>query len=507
VMGDELRREGREMLIEGSALAVLAPEAVQEQVRAVLEALRQALAGTIVVRVDLLALGEGSPVDLVPSSVLSDDEASKLVTGLVGRGAQQRTFQLELSAGRTAWLDARRRVPFLFDYDVEIAQGAVVFDPIVPDLYDGVRIGLRGVPVNGGLALSAVLQACELVGKIPTRELSVRGMLNRVPPNSTPNSGAGDVLSSTLVDGPRALQTPQALVCGLALDTVLPDGKALALTLEADLGPAHTREVVILRRLGGSMAPYVARPIPRTNRTLIALNAEIFRTPSLASAMLEADDHGHPQAQVAANFDAEAPSFLLEWVKVRFSVWRRFGPWLLIVTDPAWDREAGTELERLVQSRRSSTRLVQLSVDLRAGGRETPFPVRARLPVVAGTSVGLVLGRGFTFVSDYDVEVAQGAAVPDPWVDCLFEGLAMALVVDPTLCEASGIAQVLDGPPALFDPDYELMGPLDRPEPRLLRFDERLNLPEGPTARARIGVSADRPEQQGLTVELSVSPR
>jgi len=502
VMGDELRREGREMLVDGSALTVLAPEPVQEQVRAVLDALRQALAGTIAVRVDVLALGDGSSVDLVPSSVLADDEAAKLVASLIGRGAQQRSFQLELSAGRTAWVDARRRVPFVFDYDVEIAQGSVVFAPFVPELRDGVRMGLRGLPVNGGLALSSVLMINDLLGKISERKLLLRGQLNRIPPNQA------EVVSSELVKGPGAVQMPQTLVRALAFDTFVPDGKALVLSLETDLGPARTREVVILRRLGGSMTSYVARPIPRTNRTLIALNVELFRTPSLVSSLVtEHDDYDHPQAQVVANFDAEAPSFLVEWVKVRFSVWRRFGPWILIVTDPAWDREAASDLERLIQSRRGNVRLVQAGVDLRAQGRETPFPVRARLPVVAGTSVGLVVGRAFTYLGAYQVEVAQGASVPDPVMQCMFEGLAMTWAVDPTTCEAAGIAQLLDAPPATFDPAYDLMGPLDRPEPRVLSFDERLNLPEGPTARARIGMASDRPEQQGLTVELSVGSR
>ena len=504
ILGDELRREGREIMVERDELTVLAPEAIQEQVRTVLEALRLALSGTIPVRVDALVLGEGAGIDAaVPANILSDEEAARLVSTLVSRGAVHKSFLAELSAGRTAWIDARRRIPYVLDFDVEIAQSSVVFDPIEDATYEGTRIGLHGLPVDGGLFLSVVVQRSDLLGAIASQQLDVTGRVG------LPLTDRGDGHTAEFLPGPGTLQTPDLLARGLAFDTLLADGKALAVTIEADLGGRESREVLVVRRLGGSMTAYVARPIPRTNRTLIALNSELFRRPRLISTGgAQNDGWGVPGAQVVAHFEDDVPGFLLEWLKVRFSIWRRFGPWMLIVTDPAWDRDAAAELDRLVKSRRSDDRVVVLGVDLRAQGRSSPLPVRVRVPVLQGSCVGLMVGRGMPFVAGYDVEVAQNAAVPDPAVSVSFEGLAMSVTLEPSMCETSGLAQLLDGPITAFDPGYALLGPIQRPEPRFLRFDERLLLAEGAGAgRARVGVTSERTDEPGLTVELSFSAR
>lgn len=504
ILGDELRREDRELLVEGSVLTVLAPPNLQEEVRSILEGLEMALAGTIPLRVDVLTLPEGG--EPVRAGAMPEEEAAKLVAALVGRGAQHRSHVLEISAGRTARLDAHRRIPFLFDYDVEIAQSIMVFAPVTSETSEGTSLALRGLPVSGGVLLSTVLLRSELLGKIQEQPLVLKGKVNHI------EGGKAEV-----IEGPRSIQSPEVLVRGLAFDTFLPDGKALALTLECTLGAARTREVVLLRRMGGSMSAYVARPIPRTNRTLIALDAELFRAPRLTTdARPWADERGTFQPSAVAHFDGEVSGFLLEWLKARFSIWRRFGPWILIVTDPAWDRDAAAQLDRLVKSLQPDTTLLDVGVDLRAQGREAAFPVRLRMPLLAGSSAGLVLGRGETAVTGFDVEVAQGAAVPDPYVSSVFEGLCLALSVEGTTCEASGMAQLLDYPIAALDPGYDVLGPLERPEPRVLRFDERLKVPTPRRSGApdengraglplRIGSASDRPDQPGLTVEITIS--
>src|SRR5262249_52322843 len=146
-------------------------------------------------------------------------------------------------------------------------------------------------------------------------------------------------------------------------------------------------------------------------------------------------------------------------------------------------------------------------IDLHAQGREAAFPVRVRVPLLEGSSAGVVVARGTTAVTGYNVEVAQGAAVPDPYVSPVFEGLALAFSLENTTLEASGLAQLFDAQIAAIDPGYGVLGPIERPEPRVLRFDERVMLPEGQPGRARIGAASDRPDQPGLTLELSISAR
>jgi hypothetical protein len=496
VLGDELRREGRELMVEGDKLSVLAPPSLHEQVRAVLDGLSAALAGTIPVRVDVLGLAEGT--ELVPAGTLGDAEAAKLVASLVGRGAQHRSYTLELCAGRTACLDAYRRVPFLFDYDVEIAQTMMVFRPVMSALREGTRLILRGRAAPGGVALSMLYMRSEPLGKtIEKQALTLRGMVNQ------PEGKGVDE-----IQGPTSIQSPQVLSRGLAIDTFLPEGKALVMTLEGHLGTGSAREIVIVRRLGGAMNSYVVRPIPRTNRTLIAVDAELFRPGNLrVPALAEYDEQGAWQPRAVAKFDGEFSGFLLEWLKARFSIWRRFGPWILIVTDPAWDRDAAAQLDRLVKSLRPATALYIASVDLRAQGREAEYPVRIRVPVLSGSSTGLVVARGETAVTGFDVDVAQGAAVPDPYVASVFEGLALSLGLGDSSVEASGLAQLLDGPiTSLEDDAYQMLGPIERPEPRVLRFDERFELNDSRTGPLRVGSSSDRADQPGFALEISVVP-
>ncbi len=495
VLGDELRREGRELLVEGHSLNVLAPAALQEQVRAVLDGLATALAGTIPVRVDVLGVAEGGG-ELVPAGTLSEDEATKLVAAQIARGAQHRSYSLELCAGRTARLDAYRSMPFQFDYDVEIAQNMFVYAPVMSATREGTRLVLHGRSAPGGVALSVLYMRSELVEKIQEQPLTLRGLVNHL------EGGKMEVL-----DGPRGIQSPSVLARGLAFDTFLPEGKALVLTLEARMGAASAREIVLIRRLGGAMSSYVVRPIPRTNRTLIALDAGLFRPGSLhTEAEPWVDEHGALQPMAVAKFDGDFSSFLLEWLKARFSIWRRFGPWILIVTDPAWDRDAAAQLDRLVKSVRRSTTLYDVGVELRAQGREAIHPVRIHVPLLAGSSAGLVLARGETAVTGFDVEVAQGAAVPDPYVGSIFEGLALALTFGETSIEASGLAQLFDSPIAQLESGYDLLGPIERPEPRVLRFDQRLELSDGRRGPLRIGSGSERADQPGFALEITVAP-
>jgi hypothetical protein len=490
ILGDELRREGRELMVEADALTVLAPLPLQEQVRSILEGVEQALGGSIPLRVDVLAYGpEG---ELPAPGLMSEEEAARLVADAGARGATHSAQTLELSAGRTALMDAGRRIPYLHDFDVEIAQYMMVFAPVMSTTRDGTRLALRGLAQPGGLSLNVLLQRSELLGEIALHPLELRGIL-------APQEGG----PTELVDGPDGVQSPEVLLRGLAFDTFLPDGKALVVTLEAALGSARVREALVLRRAGGGMSSYVTRAIPRTNRTLIALNAEHFRPPRMRVDTPLLHDAGSILPGTTAYFESELSGFLLEWLKVRFSVWRRFGPWILIVTDPAWDRDAATQLERLVQALRPSTSLAVLGVDLRAPGRDPALAVSVRVPLREGSSVGIVIARGTTAITGYDVEVAQGAAVPDPSVAAVFEGVALGLTVQRSTVQASGLAQLFDGPVGQLELGYASYGPIALPRPRLLRFDERLALRDPRTGPVRIGSGS---AQGGLALELGLVP-
>ncbi|MEN8162228.1 MAG: hypothetical protein ABFS41_19310, partial [Myxococcota bacterium] len=201
ILGDELVLEGRSIALErDTRLLVLAPPATQDKVAAILEVLESVLSASVHLRLDVLSTSEGAAPERDGRCVVSTDEAERLVAGLVARGASHREHAFQLSAGRTAAVDQIRKVPFLFDYDVEIAQGCFIYDPIVRSAEAGLRMLARGVPVPGGVALAMFVGHAGAVGEIEERPLNVRGVV------SAEQKGG---LSP--VEGPQTVQTTQLL--------------------------------------------------------------------------------------------------------------------------------------------------------------------------------------------------------------------------------------------------------------------------------------------------------
>lgn len=491
ILGDELRREGREMLVEGDALTVLAPAALQQQVRALLDGLEQALAGTVTLRVEFFTLAEGAAEPA--SLLLADDEAQKLALSLAASGSPGRAFTLQLSAGRTDVLDARRSIPFLFDYNVEIAQGIGVFVPAMGETSSGVRLALRAGAVPGGTALTVLGIASELRA-LRSLELDIAGIVTQS--DKQPYR----------IGGPDLLQSPEVDLASFAFDTFLPDGKALALSFESALAGKKLRQLVLLRRTASTLSSFVARPIPGTNRTVVALDAGLFRGARLETALeIGVQDEYGGQALLApaatATLTSETAGFLLEWLKARFSIWRPFGPWILVVTDPAWDRDALAQLERLVKGLKPRTGLSEATFELRTGGAR---PVRARLPVLEGSRAGLAVGLGRTAITGYSAEVAQNAAMHDPFVGAIFDGLVCSLLAQADSAELRGLAQLTNSGGMVKAGGQDSFGAFERIEAQQLRFDERWKLAEGRTLR--LGGVTEKGETGGLVLEVTLAP-
>ena len=107
----------------------------------------------------------------------------------------------------TDWLDARRRIPFCSTYDVEIAQAALVFDPVhVGDLLTACAWACAACRSRAGWSLNVVLLRSDLVGKTPSARSRSGPEQHRVE-------------AATFIDGPGTIQTPEVPVRGLAFDT------------------------------------------------------------------------------------------------------------------------------------------------------------------------------------------------------------------------------------------------------------------------------------------------
>lgn len=483
---DEFLERGRDLSLQDeTTLLLLAPAETHAKVRGVIDALRGVVAGSAVLRVDVLT---SSAAGKMPgNNVVAASEVDRMVAQ-AGADVEHQSFEIQLEAGRTAHLDQSESVSFLFDYDVEIAHGSCVFDPVVLTTREGLRCLLRAAPAGGGLALSVHLQSSWIDPGEPLA-LNLTAMVGR--------EDAG----MAMLEGPGVIESPEVLVHGFAANTFLPDGKALLFATETVVGGQTRRQVIALRRQGEGMLPYASHPIPGTGRRLLALNSELFRAPFVEVLEFRNPWTGtHPL--LTARMQGEPSHFLLSWMR-NFAVWDRLGPWVLVVTDRGWDGNNAQKLEQLVRGRMEPPALVSVEVELQSGSSDRP--ARCSLPIRLGSEAGVVAGRTGTLVADFDVEVAMFAGVADPVVTPTFDGLAARLGVLPgegpeRVLTVKGAAHLARKPSGEIHLKGALLDRLELPRYDSLELGERRKLPASDgAARVKLGPASD-----GLSLNVTV---
>jgi hypothetical protein len=502
VLGDELHLQGRELSLDGSdGLLVLAPPATQERIRTVLDALGAALSSSVRIQLDAYTLTQGAGPRLVEKNVLTIQEADGLGGNLMSQGAQHVEHTFDLFPGRTAVLDHSQRLSLLYDYDIEIAQGAVAFDPFVVDVDLGLRVFLRGVPTDDGTILTFLVSQNELLGEVVERAVSTKGAVG----------GQGRDAGLEYIQGPSSAQTVDVLTRSVAASALLPEGQALVFSSESVRGGQRSRHVVVLRRIAKTGGAFHRTRLAGTSRTLMVVNGELLGAPRFAFTNGAHEYTGAGSyPYVTAVLQSRPAPFLFDWLKYRFSVWRRIGPWAVIVTDPAWDDRADQELDALIASVQAPSENVDVSVDLGlmgSGDSDTRTPVRWSLPILVGTEAAAVLGRSSTVLADYDVEVAHNATLSDPVIVPTFEGLAFALAVsrgdDALVVDARGSGRWNEQPVATFQSTGPFAGHVEELRSEALEFDERRRLKGG--ERVHLGARSPRSGPgSGLFVSIEV---
>jgi len=469
LLGDELHYEGRDFQMDvHNQLYVVAPESVHGRIRGFLDAIGGVLSGAVEITVDVVSLDGGSDAEQPLSGILDPAQAERLLSALAANGADRRTLVLDLQAGRTAWSDTRRAETFVYDYDVEIAQGMLIFDPIVHLAETGLTLLMCGVPMEDGVAMTVVLRGASEAGGVVETALEFSGLI-------------GNEQSATLIPlpAPSFLQSSRSLIRSLAVDTFLPNGKTLVASSTTRLGTDVTRQLIFLRRSGGELSSFRSIPMEGSSRQLVAINSELLGPPRL-SVLDDGATSGHPR--MSARVDAEPPFFLFDWIGRRFSVWRRVGPWALVLTNPTHDAGTLEELSSLIANRRVAIETANVEVGLRG---ETGAPrVLTSVPIRIGSRCASIVGITETAIVDYTVEVAQRSSVADPVVRPLFDGLA--IVVEPhrgssgdVSVSLTGRAHLQEGAPSSVDLGSPGFGQLHQTREGFLRVEGRAIFPAG----------------------------
>ena len=118
-----------------------------------------------------------------------------------------------------------------------------------------------------------------------------------------------------------------------------------------------------------------------STRRFIAVNSELLNPPRMEFAGPYNGDRHERDPVLEAMLSMQPSLFLFDWMKHRFSVWRRLGPWALVVTDPAWDDDAAEELQALIAGWSPATGVTRVEARLHHRSEGPSIPARWSLPV------------------------------------------------------------------------------------------------------------------------------
>ena len=373
---------------------------------------------------------------------------------------------LRLQAGRTSSVEIFRQHPFVLDHDVEIAQSAWIHDPIVETAEEGTCILMRAVSLPGGELLTSVVRLAQLEGEIATVELQVGGTI------------ASEREGVWTIAGPNKVQSARVGLQAVAFQSFLPEGKVLLVALQSAAGDAALQQVVLVRKKGGALPGVVNLPFEGTQRRIVLVNGERLRPPSLSLIAEDvASDRPFDHPLLAATSSSSSRSPCATGSRRTSPCGARSGH------GRSWSRtRPGTPTPEPAGAARPGPREHERARALCAGARRGPARHgRVRPAAPRGHQRG-GHGRPYrTELVDYDVEVAQLAAVTDPVFRALFEGLAVVAgsargVGQGSLVTLQGSVRLRGAPPPALLLGGSLSGALSLPGLRSLLFDERLQL-------------------------------
>ncbi len=426
----EFEYEGRQLYLNSSdKLLVKGPADLQERVAGMLRFFETVQSSGATIAFDVVELPYG--VELPEASVLELAEAEALLSNVLRHEA----YTLRVRPGRAARLDARTSRRAVVDLDVEIASGVAVGDPIVVEVPSGTRLELRASGAEGGLFLALNCKRGEWLAA-PDRMLDL-GFWAGV------EKGGLEVKRDSSI-----LQRARSCSRSMGFSTFLPDGKVLAISAGLAL-PEGRREVFLLRRTGGALPVRRELPLSSGGPSVILADlgavappcsraAGILFSDSMPLALGSAHPTGfHTTLQVFMSPESGEEVFeLLSGADV-YSSLNHLGPFLALCPQAEYLREYAPEIKSEQQALIGAFEALMtegelLDVKVVVRDNETEMAT-SRLPMRAGTEAALVLGIEDTDLADFDVEVAQSAAVADPTIRSTFEGLALWLAVTPSL--------------------------------------------------------------------------
>ena len=421
LLAEELEYEGRRFGTDDHArFTLFAPQEVQDRAQAILNVFADTVRTTAQLRVDVVQVAPGQ--NDVAVGVI-DLQAARAILGMQTSGPTS-TYHIPLGAFSTSSVYDATRTTFVGDYDVEVAQNAASFDPVILNMVTGTRMLVSASPAREGCNLALTYWYGNSENGPQDVDFSSRGTV-------TNDSGLEQF------DGPGILQTMSVAQRSIALNTMIPDGKALALRTVSSTDSQAPTQIVLLQ-LEGKLAPTV-----RTVRLGHEQELHLIRNDALAPP------HVYSEGQVRS---AAVHHLLLrapcrednDWytVHTHHPEADHARDWLMESMEDmefdgseAWmigyrpdGRQSGdaSRLAKLVDAALPTSEVVQVSLRLESGSADGEV-VSCELPMRLGTESSVVLGTESSTVFEYDIEIAQGATIHDPNVEIDMDGLMLSI--------------------------------------------------------------------------------
>ena len=453
---------------DGDALRVTADAEVQGEVERIVRELGGALDGEEQIELRVL---HGELVDLDAPALLDRKEADRREAQLA-RGDTSgvwRSGRIHTSGGAGRLFDLDETT-YLMDYEVEIAHGAELFDPIVATLSTGLTAVARASRSAGGVLLDLAVGMSEPAG--PMRERLLRPKLWLTSPLSIRSDQARgqdpSTTGGTIVTGPVPLkiEIPSTRCLGVAGTFLIPDGKALWIPCRVDTTSGSFRFVLDVRADGAArpQVRHLARNpdwkvdrfllrVPSVERTGIELQP--FGGNSLRPGLSwqEGDETWWPSrvtlaARDPGDIEERLRQLVVSQPDAYLAVQRLGGEWWLALSQVPLDDATLHSIETAFAPPAASASLeIEGCVE-----RGDDTIARFSLPLLAGASATIWSGVSSSFVAGWGVDVAGDTAIGNPDVGAYLDGFALAFVANPIgaarmQLDVRGAVNLLDGPP------------------------------------------------------------
>jgi hypothetical protein len=499
---------GDVMGMEGGILAVKNRPAVHDKIREFIAKLAAAASQRIGFSVEVYELDDARYPTL-KRDVLPKSEPQT---------AAMEVRRIESASGE-AWpgvstaVQVTNRVRFVRDYDVEIAQGSNISDPVVDFGTEGTVLELIARPTIDGkrLLVDVIVQH----GRFdrPFRELEL----------GIDEEYFAEPYRSDLPKNLGIMQLPTFRHSGVVMTRIVPAGGTFTIPI---VSGGRTLVFQVKTKLLGSTPPgnilYTGALCHRPEKVYFGdpVEGEEDELARIAPTLHRGGDHSRFFTGTEELLD-----FIVQNVAPWY--WEEGEASVGITERQDIHIKASDDITKAVRKfvmEFEAQQLRQVYFDLRvyssggaaALGPRDAFPAgtpvyAATVSTLPGRRASLQTGNTMNYLADYEVEVAQEARISDPIVAQSFEG--MVADIQPRLTpDEQGvitklkllIAQRKHGEP--FDSGTRFLGPLDRIEEHRAEIDTTVTIPTGKVFLLDAGANPAKPGER-LLVAVRASRR